>query len=58
MIQGDNRIAPLLMNMNKQYLGRDFTKGGHSGEKLTTDQVNTAAEFNMPLCMKVIAMIL
>lgn len=39
--------------MNKQYIGKDFSKGSHSGtEKLTADQVNLAAEHHMPLCMR------
>ncbi len=38
--------------MNKQYVGRDFSKDT-SVEKLTYDQVDGAAELHMPLCMKV-----
>ena len=52
-VSGDTRIAPLLKNMNKQYVGKDFSKsaGGSLG-KLTLDVVDEAAERNMPLCMK------
>jgi hypothetical protein len=39
-VSGDPRIGPLLLNMNKQYLGKDFSRSGHVGaEKLTSDQV-------------------
>lgn len=52
-VSGDTRIGPLLKNMNKQYVGKDFTKtGGSSAEKLTPELVDEAAENNMPLCMK------
>lgn len=48
----DPRIGPLLKNMNKQYIGNDFAKN-ESGEKLTADRVQYAADNHMPLCMKV-----
>lgn len=39
-VRGDPRIGPLLTNMNKQYLGKDFSRSGHAGtDKLTADQV-------------------
>jgi DNA primase large subunit len=47
----DNRIGSLLKNMNKQYTGKDFSKA-QSTEKLTVDNIDNAADNNMPLCMK------
>jgi DNA primase large subunit len=52
-VSGDTRIGPLLKNMNKQYIGKDFSKSAGSGvDKLTPDIIDDAAENNMPLCMK------
>lgn len=52
-VSGDTRIGPLLKNMNKQYIGKDFNKSSGGGvDKLTPDIVDDAAEHNMPLCMK------
>jgi len=48
----DPRIGPLLKNMNKQYDGKDFSKGVSGVDKLTADVVDDAAANNMPLCMK------
>ncbi len=39
--------------MNKQYVGKDYSKAQGSTEKLTLDNIENAAEFSMPLCMKV-----
>jgi len=47
----DPRIGPLLKNMNKQYMGRDFSKGTVT-DKLTPESIDSTAEHNMPLCMK------
>ena len=51
-VSGDSRIGPLLKNMNKQYVGRDFTKSTQASDKLTPDKVEIAADNHMPLCMK------
>ena len=52
-VSGDTRIGPLLKNMNKQYIGKDFNKSaGGSMDKLTPELIDDAAENNMPLCMK------
>ena len=51
-VSGDSRIGPLLKNMNKQYVGRDFTKSTQASDKLTPDKVDNAADNHMPLCMK------
>ncbi len=51
-VANDPRIAPLLKNMNKQYVGKDFSKSEGSIGKLTADMVDKAAESSMPLCMK------
>lgn len=53
VVGGDSRIGPLLKNMNRQFIGDDFTKKGRSIDNLTADKVELAAEINMPLCMKV-----
>jgi len=53
VVGADSRIGPLLKNMNKQFIGDDFTKKGRSIDNLTADKVELAAEINMPLCMKV-----
>jgi len=52
VVGADSRIGPLLKNMNKQFIGDDFTKKGRSIDNLTADKVELAAEINMPLCMK------
>lgn len=52
-VSGDTRIGPLLKNMNKQYIGKDFNKSsGGSVDKLTPEIIDEAADNNMPLCMK------
>lgn len=48
----DSRIGPLLKNMNKQYVGRDFNKSSQATDKLTPDKVDAVADNHMPLCMK------
>lgn len=53
IVSTDSRIAPLLKNMNKQFIGDDFSKKNTSLDKLTPDKIDSAAEMNMPLCMKV-----
>ncbi len=40
-------------NMNKQFIGNDFSKSTQSVDKLTPERVEQAAEHDMPLCMKV-----
>lgn len=52
IVGSDNRIGPLLKNMNKQFIGNDFTKTNQSIDKLSPDKVDLAADVNMPLCMK------
>ncbi len=47
----DPRIGPLLKNMNKQYMGRDFTKGPVT-DRLTPESIDSSADQHMPLCMK------
>jgi hypothetical protein len=42
-----------MQNLNKQYIGNDFSKKNSSLDKLTADQVDAASELHMPLCMKV-----
>ena len=39
--------------MNKQYTGKDYSKSQSSLEKLTSGNIEMAADHNMPLCMKV-----
>jgi len=53
IVGGDHRIGPLLKNMNKQFIGNDFTKTNQAIDKLSPDKIELAAEVNMPLCMKV-----
>eukprot|EP01035_Chromulina_nebulosa_P022258 gene22258-28829_t len=52
IVGSDSRIGPLLRNMNKQYVGRDYAKS--SIDKLTADKVDEAADEHMPLCMKML----
>lgn len=51
-VSGDTRIGPLLKNMNKQYIGKDFNKSSGGVDKLTPELIDDAAENHMPLCMK------
>eukprot|EP01038_Epipyxis_sp_PR26KG_P013149 gene13149-17617_t len=51
MVGSDSRIGPLLKNMNKQFIGNDFSKS-QAIDKLSPEKVDLAAEINMPLCMK------
>jgi hypothetical protein len=53
IVAADTRIGPLLKNMNKQFIGDDFSKKNSNIDKLTPDKIDQAAESNMPLCMKV-----
>lgn len=53
IVGSDHRIGPLLKNMNKQFIGNDFTKTNQAIDKLSPDKIELAAEVNMPLCMKV-----
>jgi DNA primase large subunit len=52
---GDPRLAPILKNMNKQYLGKDFSgksTNGEALEKLSVETIDTMAELNMPMCAR------
>lgn len=51
-VSGDTRIGPLLKNMHKQYVGKDYSNTAGSVDKLTPGAVDAAAELHMPLCMK------
>ncbi|CAM9610744.1 unnamed protein product, partial [Phaeothamnion confervicola] len=49
----DTRFGPLLHNMNKQYVGRDFSNsGGAAGDAITPGQLDDLAQRSMPLCMR------
>lgn len=50
-VSSDPRIGPLLKNVHKQYVGKDYSKA-QALDKLTPDKVDQAADVNMPLCMK------
>mmetsp|Transcript_19050 Transcript_19050/g.38484 ORF Transcript_19050/g.38484 Transcript_19050/m.38484 type:complete len:485 (+) Transcript_19050:62-1516(+) len=52
IVGSDGRIGPLLKNMNKQFIGDDFTKPTQTMDKLSLDKIEQASEVNMPLCMK------
>ena len=45
-------MMEIMQNMNKQFVGNDFTKRSQTIDSLTPDMVDAAAELNMPLCMK------
>jgi len=47
----DVRIAPLLKNIGKQYLGRDYLSQVKASGQVTPDQLNVLASRSMPLCM-------
>ena len=51
VVAGDPRISPIIQNLPKQYVGKDYTKA-QSIDKLTPQKVDYAADNNMPLCMK------
>ncbi|KAF9026511.1 hypothetical protein BGZ52_006614 [Haplosporangium bisporale] len=46
----DNRLMPVLNNINKQYLGREFTTSAVAGEIQAQDV--DALKIHMPLCME------
>ncbi|KAG0349249.1 hypothetical protein BG004_000029 [Podila humilis] len=46
----DNRLMPVLSNINKQYLGREFTTSAVAGEIQAQDV--DALKTHMPLCME------
>jgi len=50
-VSDDPRIGSFMMNIDKQYIGKDYNNT-QSIDKLTPDKVAQAAELNMPLCMK------
>lgn len=50
-VSADPRIGQLLKNMNKQYVGKDYSKAD-GVDRLTPDKVGQAAELHFPLCMR------
>ena len=46
----DERLAPLLSNMHKQYVGKDYSSTTLS-DNVTPDQLDSLAKSSMPLCM-------
>ena len=53
-VGSDTRIGPLLKNMNKQFIGNDFSSTkSQAMDKLSPEKIDLAADLNMPLCMKV-----
>eukprot|EP00743_Colponemidia_sp_Colp-15_P006874 GILK01007417.1.p1 GENE.GILK01007417.1~~GILK01007417.1.p1 ORF type:complete len:450 (-),score=49.40 GILK01007417.1:147-1496(-) len=50
-VMGDERIAPLLRNLSKQYVGQDFTQTGNTA-KISLDQLDTFAMRSYPPCMR------
>ncbi|CAM9128454.1 unnamed protein product [Ectocarpus sp. 12 AP-2014] len=52
-VTSDSRFGPLLQNMSKQYLGRDFGNAdGTDSDNIKPGMLNSLAERSMPLCMK------
>ncbi|KAF9437965.1 hypothetical protein BGZ76_010335 [Entomortierella beljakovae] len=49
-LEEDDRLAPVLNNINKQYLGREFTTSAIAGEIQAQDIENL--KVHMPLCME------
>lgn len=56
VVSADTRIAPLLKNMSKQFIGADFASrnsGLNNADKLSSpEQVEEASKLHFPLCMK------
>lgn len=53
VVGADQRLAPFLKNINKQFLGSDFSnRVGLQADRLSLERVDAAAETSMPLCMK------
>jgi DNA primase large subunit len=53
IVGADQRIAPFLQNINKQFVGNDFSQlKSLAADKLVPERVDGAADAHMPLCMK------
>lgn len=52
LVGSDTRIGSFVTNMDKQYIGNDFSRKSELSDTLTPEMVEVAAERNMPLCMK------
>jgi DNA primase large subunit len=50
MILKDERLKPLLNNMHKQYVGKDYSSTNIT-EQITPDQLDDLSKTSMPLCM-------
>jgi DNA primase large subunit len=50
-VAGDPRFGPLLQNMSKQYVGRDYSGTG-SGDGIRPSELDGLAQRSMPLCMR------
>jgi DNA primase large subunit len=51
-VTGDTRFGPLLQNMSKQYVGRDFGAAGGVGDDIKARDLEALSKTSMPLCMK------
>ncbi|CAN0259731.1 unnamed protein product, partial [Discosporangium mesarthrocarpum] len=51
-VTSDARFGPLLQNMSKQYLGRDFSNMGGGEDSINPAMLDGLAERSMPLCMR------
>jgi DNA primase large subunit len=51
VIMRDERLAPLLSNMHKQYVGKDYGSSATITENITPEQIDSLAKSAMPLCM-------
>lgn len=47
----DGRIAPLVKNLSRQYMGRDYSAVSTSVENLTAEQIDALAKRSFPMCM-------
>jgi DNA primase large subunit len=47
----DERLAPLIKNMPKQYIGRDYSNAKAKAGQVTPQQLDTLSQTSMPLCM-------
>lgn len=53
MVSESSRMAPLLKNMNQQYIGNDFSSmDGDNDHSLTNQNIDQIANRSMPLCMR------
>jgi DNA primase large subunit len=51
-LEEDERIKPILLNVEKQYLGRTYNETSHTSGTIEAQDVDSYVQRHAPLCMK------